>query len=109
MSLESEVSRGIDAALKIYAQRDPLACRVTIHGVTIDCLPQPTPDATTLLRGGYIASYQASIGVRAADLPRPVTSGLIVTRRGRQSKVLSVDDGAGISPLVVLHLGSVDE
>jgi hypothetical protein len=109
MSFDTEVLRGFNAGLKIYRQRNPDACLITFDSKPIDCIPAPAPDSTTLLRGGYIESYQSSVACRVDDFDKLPKSGQTLIRQGRTSKILTTDDGGGVSPLLVIHYGTMDE
>ena len=93
-------------ALRIYrAGGQP--CSLRHRNKPIDCIPAPSPDATTLIAGGFYDDYESSLMARRDDFIAAPRSGEAIVLAGRESKILKVESSP-IHPLIVLHYGTMN-
>ena len=117
MSFSAEALDSFNALLEIMQEAAPTGCTIrwpvvrdgtdNTGAADYDVLPSPSPDKLELMAGGFLADYEFSMSARRDDFDKLPDSGTLLSRGGRISRILSVENSE-LSPTIVLHCGTPD-
>ena len=123
MSFASQTAAAFTAALGVFRSGNLNACvmrwPVNRAGADLtgarnyDAIEAPSPDNLALVAGGLMADYQFSMTCLKADFNTMPTSGSLLLRNGRVSRILTIENAVSptvdVSPILYLHCGTPDK